>query len=312
MIDELIKKIENYETVDEEHEDILLKDLISIYIEHITLYKEYNSILCYKYAYNKFASLHMLKVKDIKKLHVQHCVDGFIKEELKPRTILSYINKLKLLLDYYKENYNSVYFIFNNIKLPEEKNETTKKALSKNEFDNLLKLLEGNKYYLIALVAGTCGLRCGEILGLTWDDVDTKNCSLNINKQWKVDKKSKQSDFGNLKGQNSYRVVPIPPNTLESLEQYKNNCADNANKRIFPYSNSSIKRFLNPLLNEISGITIHELRHTYATLLIANNIDFKTTADFLGHDVQQTIKTYSHVTDEMKKKATDTISKIFC
>ena len=66
------------------------------------------------------------------------------------------------------------------------------------------------------------------------------------------------------------------------------------------------------LLNKISGITIHELRHNYATLLIANNIDFKTTADFLGHNVQQTLKTYSHVTDEMKKKATNTISKIFC
>jgi integrase len=66
------------------------------------------------------------------------------------------------------------------------------------------------------------------------------------------------------------------------------------------------------VLKELAGITIHELRHTYATILISNNIDFKTTAGFLGHDVQQTIKTYSHVTDEMKKKATDTISKIFC
>ncbi|WP_455803973.1 tyrosine-type recombinase/integrase [Clostridium butyricum] len=68
---------------------------------------------------------------------------------------------------------------------------------------------------------------------------------------------------------------------------------------------------MNPILNDIAGISIHELRHTYATLLIGNGIDFKTAAQLLGHDVQQTLKTYSHVTDEMLNKATEKISKIF-
>ena len=99
---------------------------------------------------------------------------------------------------------------------------------------------------------------------------------------------------------------------MKILKEYKSNKIIDINNRIKPYGNGCIKRYLNPVLKKLAGISIHELRHSYATILVSNLIDFKTTADFLGHDVQQTIKTYSHVTDEMKKKATDTISKIFC
>ena len=56
---------------------------------------------------------------------------------------------------------------------------------------------------------------------------------------------------------------------------------------------------------------IHELRHTYATTLVSNGMDFKTAARILGHDIEQTMKTYSHVTDNMLKKASDLINKIF-
>ncbi|BDR64449.1 hypothetical protein K134307016_13830 [Clostridium tetani] len=58
-------------------------------------------------------------------------------------------------------------------------------------------------------------------------------------------------------------------------------------------------------------ITIHELRHTYATRLIANGVDFKTAARILGHSVEQTLKTYSHVNDDMLKKAHQVIQNIF-
>ena len=51
------------------------------------------------------------------------------------------------------------------------------------------------------------------------------------------------------------------------------------------------------------NITIHSLRHTYATNLIANGLDFKTTAKLLGHTVEQTMKTYSHVNDDMMDNA---------
>ena len=58
-------------------------------------------------------------------------------------------------------------------------------------------------------------------------------------------------------------------------------------------------------------ITMHTLRHTYATLLIANGTDFKTAAKLLGHDVEMTIKTYSHVTDDILERVSKTVNIIF-
>lgn len=71
-----------------------------------------------------------------------------------------------------------------------------------------------------------------------------------------------------------------------------------------------------PLLRLVSllpgyDITIHVLRHTYATNLLANGLDFKTVARLMGRDVEQTIKTYSYVTDDMIKRATRVINNVF-
>lgn len=46
-------------------------------------------------------------------------------------------------------------------------------------------------------------------------------------------------------------------------------------------------------------------------MLISNGVDFKTAATLLGHDVEQTMKTYSHVTSDMLNRATILINNIF-
>lgn len=116
-----------------------------------------------------------------------------------------------MLLQYYQENFNSTYFVFDKVKIPKEKTESRKKALSKSELDELLIKLKGNRYYLTALLAGTCGLRCGEILGLTWKDIDFDNSKLIAAKQWKIDKKTKESTFGELKTKNSLIKLILKP-----------------------------------------------------------------------------------------------------
>jgi len=118
-------------------------------------------------------------------------------------------------------------------------------------------------------------------------------------------------DFGSLKSKNSKRIVPIPPKTLSELKAYKKISATDINNRIIILNKNTYIGTYSPKLKKLFGITIHELRHTYATLLISNGIDFKTAAKLLGDDVKQIIKTYSHVTDDMLKNATNKIAKIF-
>lgn len=59
------------------------------------------------------------------------------------------------------------------------------------------------------------------------------------------------------------------------------------------------------------NITVHDLRHTYATFLISNGIDFKTAAQLLGHSVEMTMKIYSHVNNDMLDSAKRKINNIF-
>lgn len=146
-------------------------------------------------------------------------------------------------------------------------------------------------------------------MGLTWNDIDQINSTISINKQWKrLDKQI--YGFGMLKSNNSNRVIPIPRKSLQELKAYHLTSIVDVNNRILPFNEGKIYS-LNRKLKSIAGISIHELRHTYATLLIGNGIDFKTAAEILGHDVDQLIKTYSHVTNDMMAKATNTIAKIF-
>lgn len=47
------------------------------------------------------------------------------------------------------------------------------------------------------------------------------------------------------------------------------------------------------------NFSIHEFRHTYTTTLISCSVDFKTVTKLMEHDVEQTMKTYAHFTDDM-------------
>lgn len=309
-IKNLIKSEKNI--LNPEYNTITFKELTEEFINHSKLYKEYNTIRSYQNYANAFKPLNDIKIININKSKIQKTVDSLINSNLSNSTIKEYLKRSTLFFKYYIENYNNNYTNpINKIILPKIEKKSNKKALTKSELDFLLKKIKciNYDYYIISLLAGTCGLRAGEILGLTWNDIDELNNLININKQWKRIN-NKVYGFGNLKSNNSMRLIPIPPKTLKELKEYHSFSITDINNRICPFNESKIHT-LNKKLKSISNISIHELRHTYATLLISNGIDFKTASEILGHDIEQLIKTYSHVTNDMMNKATNKISKIF-
>ena len=74
----------------------------------------------------------------------------------------------------------------------------------------------------------------------------------------------------------------------------------------------SFQTVLNKRMKSLGfNVCLHELRHTYATKLIASGVDFKTAAYILGHDVKETMNTYTHVTDSMLMNAKNIINSNF-
>ncbi len=301
----------------DELSELTFDELLSVYIKHAELYKESNTLKSYSSAYTHFKSIESMNVKDIDSLQLQECIDDMVRMKLASDTVSSYTAKIRVVLNYAVSplkiiKWNPLSDAVLPTKVSQKKADV--KALNKFERDDLLRKITYKKHYLLSLIAVTCGLRLGEILGLTWDNIDEKNSTITINKQWKIIKNSPLTHgFGKLKSKNSDRTIPIPPNTLKELKQYKKNNPIDFSNRVFPYARTdSISTGLRSLYERLGyDISIHVLRHTYASALIASGLDFKTVAELMGHTVKETIETYSHFTSDMMERATNVVNSIF-
>ncbi|EPY2302369.1 phage integrase family site-specific recombinase [Clostridium sporogenes] len=313
MLKELKKIVKN--NVDPALLGMTFKTFTTKYLDHLELHRTTNTILAFKTVINRFSAIDNKPMEKITILDLQAIVDNITREGLNPNTIQDYIRKLNTIFKAAMDEYEIISSLpTKKLKYNKSKQDTDKRALTLEEEHYLLESFKNNKrhkkYYLIILLALKCGLRLGEILGLTWKDIDEVNKVVIIKEQWKQIEETEYG-YGSLKSKNSYRKVPISEKTLSELKKDKK--VVNINSRLFNFGNTdSVSICINRLI-KLKGvdITVHELRHTYATKLIANGVDFKTAAQFLGHSVAQTMKTYSHVNDDMIKKATGIVESIF-
>ncbi|KEI15778.1 site-specific integrase [Clostridium haemolyticum] len=307
MLQELKK---NVKTVNKSFDKLKFGEFAEIYIEHEKLYKQYSTVNSLITVLNKFSDLNNKEMSKIISLDIQKIVDKITKEGLNNNTIRYYLKRINTLFRCAKEEYRIVDEIpTKNIKIGKSI-PTKKKALTDTEIEDLLETFKNDKYYLVLFLAVNTGMRLGELLGLTWDNIDFKNNTITVNKQWKKIQKGIWG-FGDVKSKNSNRIIPVSYAVIKELLNHKH--VIDINNRIlnFKATNSVCAIVNGKLKGHGYNITIHELRHTYATKLIANGVDFKTAAQILGHSVEQTLKTYSHVNNDMLNKAHQVIKNIF-
>lgn len=310
---DMLNQLEKDLHLNRDYKNITFKEFTDMYIEDRKANLSDNTILTFETAFKKFSSLDNLKLKDITTMDIQRCVNKMSAANAKKSTINVHISKLKTAFNYAVNKYSIIQFSpVKNLEFKGEKSDI-KAALNKNEVNKLLNNIKQShnlKYYIITLLAVKCGLRIGEIIGLTWDRIDFKNCMLDIDRQW--NKINGSYGFTKLKSNNSYRQVPFNNLVRNELLNYKNSNVININNRLFDINNTkSLSTYLRIIYTKAGfDITIHELRHTYATNLIYNGLDLKTAAKLLGHDIEQTMKTYSHVNDDMMNEAINIINQI--
>lgn len=310
---DMLNQLENDLHLNRNYKNITFKNFTDMYIEDRKANLSDNTIATFDTAFKKFSDLNNLELKKITTMDIQRCVNKMSNANARESSIKTHISKLKTAFNYAVNKYSII--SVSPVKDIEFKGEKSgiKVALNKVEVNKLLdnvKKSHSVKYYIITLLAVKCGLRIGEILGLTWDKIDFKNCMLEINIQWnKIDG---SYGFAKLKSNNSYRKVPFNNLVKSELLHYKNSNVININNKLFNLNNTkSLSTYLrNIYIKAGFDITIHELRHTYATNLIYNGLDLKTVAKLLGHDIEQTMKTYSHVNDDMMNEAINIINKI--
>lgn len=302
MVNELKKTIK----VPEDFIGITYKDFVYEYLDYKKSTISFNTYNFYKRSLLKFDMLYDMKLTNINALIIRKAYEK-VKAENGINSTRHYYNCLRSMFKCALEEFDLI--IKNPCKrIKMKKKIVEKRALTFDEQKDLIDKLKNqeNQYvYIASLIALKCGLRVGEVLGLTWNDIDIINCELNVDKQWKKIN-SGEYGFGSTKNK-SIRKVPISKEVIKELYRYKATIPISFDNRIIGTNkiNEQCRRVYRKAGYSIS---IHELRHTYTTNLIANGIDFKTTATLIGDTVEMVMKVYSHTTNDMFVKAKEIIN----
>lgn len=191
---------------------------------------------------------------------------------------------------------------------------------SEGELKRFLRLIESKDDYVLYFLLITTGMRKGELLGLKWCDVDFGNGKIHI-KRSLCRIKGKGLVLKTPKTAKSNRQISISPYVLEVLRKHyeKQNevvreCKGHFNLEKLVFCNSkgffkdpnNLLREFNRLIESASlpKITIHDLRHLHATLMLKNGENPKVVSERLGHSrIGITMDTYSHVLPDIQVSA---------
>lgn len=318
--DELLEQVKEQLQADKttaaippELQDITLREFAPIVFHARKL--EYNSIVSYTNALERFGdALLDMPVEQITYFDISTAMQSWTSFSV--NTQKHSIACIKMLFKQAAEAYELR--PDNPTKRLENPKETKKRkqrihALTKSELDTLLDTLKKTDmtYYTICAIAGLAGLRYGEILGLLRTDFDAEKKTLSITKQFNRINKKTYALKSIKNSSNGYRTIPIPPTLVHALREYKQFAPLSIDNRLFPFRTSGTTT-VNYKIHQISPNTsIHDLRHTYATLLLAHGENIKTVAALLGDDIKTVLETYIDYTDEMRQMASQSIEKIF-
>ena len=161
------------------------------------------------------------------------------------------------------------------------------------------------------------GLRIGELLALTWDDIDLEKRLISVTKTCH-DGKNQLGEYQRIinspKTFSSRRTIPFPKQLLivfETLKELSSKYVISNNKENI--SIRSYQRSFTLLLKRI-GIKhkgFHSLRHTFATRSIEYGMDVKTLSEILGHkNAAITLNRYVHSLLEHKKEMMDKVGNL--
>lgn len=155
------------------------------------------------------------------------------------------------------------------------------------------------------------GLRCGELLALTFSDIDLKANTISVTKTYRRVKR--RDVFTTPKTPGSVRNVTIPPFLADELKDYRGRFYDSApTERVFPLSKSKLATAMKNgcKASGIKRIRIHDIRHSHVSLLIDMGFSAHLVAERIGDSVEMVNKIYGHLYPNRHAEVADRLQKL--
>jgi integrase len=199
-------------------------------------------------------------------------------------------------------------------------------ALGPDEARRLLEAARGERFEAIYVLALTLGMRRGEVLGLSWADVDLDSRTLRVSQA--MQRFDGRLQVTEVKTERSRRVIAMPEIVLKALKARR---AQQAQERLLaglrwrdtglvftsptggPLEPITLHRGFKRLLTkaEVSSTRFHDLRHSTASLLLAQGVHLRVIMELLGHSsISLTANTYSHVMPAAMRDVADKMESI--
>ena len=264
-----------------------------------------------------------LTLRELEARHLQMFYSEMLRK-VKPNTVIHYHAIIHSALKYAVKTDMLVQNVADKVDRP-KKNSFQPVFLSAEEMQKMFEALRGTKLELPVLVAAFYGFRRGEVLGLKWDAIDFERGTISVIRTVTtitVDGKQTEIEQQSAKTKSSLRTLPLIGSFREYFLQVKE--AQELNKQVcgncynyeydgfvfvdelggrmrVDYLTNAFPKFLES--HGLRRMRFHDLRHSCASLLLANGVPLKHIQEWLGHsDFTTTANIYAHL--DYKSKIT--------
>lgn len=286
-----------------------------------------SSFESYESTYRNYIKPHLiadLPINDIKTLKVQEFYNKLIKDNISTNNVKK---THKLLRQFFSYAEREGYIIKNpciNVALPKNKKEieniiTERKTkfqyFNEDEIKQLLELFKNTRYENIIKFALGTGMRKGEILGLQWQDIDFKNKEIhvvhNLSYIANIDNnvRTYKTVLQTPKSENSVRIIPMSKKIYELLKSINKTSDFVFSSRGSHFDIKWTEKYWLKTLKgtNLEGKKFHDLRHTFATMLLLNGANLIQIKELLGHS---SVKITEMYLDALPKSKKEIVNKI--
>jgi hypothetical protein len=286
-------------------------------------YKSYDNMVSARIRPH-FEKLNLL-LTEVEPKHIKMLYDEILEQGYTTNTVIHYHAVLHQALAYAVKNDYILSNPADRVKRP-KKNKHISSFYTKEEILTLLDIAKDDPIYIPIVLSAYYGFRRSETLGMRWSAIDFENKTITVNhKVTELTENGKTIVYAEdkLKTKSSYRTLPLIPVVEEKLLEHKAKLE--RNQKLF--RNSYCKEYMDYVCVDEMGklfrpnfvsdhfgwllkkyglkkLTFKELRHSCASMLVAEGIPMKSIQEWLGHsNFSTTADIYSHIDYHAKQQS---------